>query len=274
MTETVAASFVVFETSPDTSALDEALAKAQGEITNAAKDKTNPHFNSKYADLAAVFEACRGPLSKNGVSVSQWPIASTDGKLHLVTRLAHKGQWIKGVFAVPVQKSDPQGYVSATTYARRAALSAAVGIAPDEDDDGNAATGKGKDDRKPAPAAGPKPAPAPTGTGRPAPQPTGPAPAPQTGVTNLTAKSAELKSVEEVAKPGKDTFWRITFHVENSPLVLSTFDTHLADAASALLDGGDGEPVIVSVDYAVKVTNDKTFRNLVGFKLPDASKAA
>jgi len=48
-----------------------------------------------------------------------------------------------GKLHVPAAKQDPQGYGSALTYARRYALMAACGIAP-EDDDGNAAT-KGQD---------------------------------------------------------------------------------------------------------------------------------
>ena len=34
-----------------------ALCKAQSQMAAAKKDSTNPHFNSKYADLAAIVEA-------------------------------------------------------------------------------------------------------------------------------------------------------------------------------------------------------------------------
>lgn len=128
---------LMFETSPQTGVLDASMAKAQGEIQTAVKDKDNPFFKSKYADLAAVWFACRDALSKNGVSVTQWPIHTKDDRLHIITRLACDGQWIKAEFSVPIGKQDAQGLVSATTYARRAALSAAVGVAPDDDDDGN-----------------------------------------------------------------------------------------------------------------------------------------
>ena len=43
--------------------LADALSKAQAGIRNAAQDKTNPAFKSKYADLASVWEACRTSLS-------------------------------------------------------------------------------------------------------------------------------------------------------------------------------------------------------------------
>ena len=49
------------------------------------------------------------------------------------------GQWLSNTFTMPVSKADAQGVGSAITYARRYALAAMVGVAP-EDDDGNAAT--------------------------------------------------------------------------------------------------------------------------------------
>jgi hypothetical protein len=131
---------MMFTTSDSTAKIDAALAKAQGEIEHAVKDKTNPHFRSKYADLTSVWGACRDALSKNGISVTQWPIHSTDGRLHIMTRLAHAGEWMCAHFSLPVQKQDAHGYASGTTYAKRIALSAAVGVVADEDDDGNAAT--------------------------------------------------------------------------------------------------------------------------------------
>lgn len=117
-----------------------ALAKAQGEIKGAAKDSTNPHFRSKYADLASVWEACRQALTKNGLSVVQIPDVSADG-VFLHTTLAHSsGQWMRGTMPVRPVQDTPQGLGSALTYARRYSLAAMVGVAPDDDDDGNAAS--------------------------------------------------------------------------------------------------------------------------------------
>ena len=48
-----------------------ALSKAQGEITGALKDSSNPFFKSKYADLASCWDACRKQLAANGLSVIQ-----------------------------------------------------------------------------------------------------------------------------------------------------------------------------------------------------------
>ena len=117
-----------------------ALAKAQGEMAYAAKDRENPHFKSSYATLASVWEACRGPLSKHGLSVTQLA-SSEQGFAAVTTILMHSsGQWVQSETRVPTTKNDAQGVGSAITYARRYALSAIVGIAPDDDDDGNGAS--------------------------------------------------------------------------------------------------------------------------------------
>lgn len=122
-----------------------ALSKAQGQMRAAAKDSTNPHFKSRYADLASVVDAAREPLANNGLAVVQG-VATTEKGVRVSTLLMHaSGQWIKSELDVPAMKLDAQGLGSATTYGRRYGLSAMVGIAPD-DDDGNAATGK---DEKP-----------------------------------------------------------------------------------------------------------------------------
>lgn len=131
-----------FQASETTAKIDAALAKAQGEIEAATKDSINPHFRNKYAGLSSVWDACRAALSKHAISITQWPVHSDDGKVHLVTRLAHDGEWIMGRISVPVSKPDAQGYGSAITYARRYGLSAAVGVVADDDDDGNSATNK------------------------------------------------------------------------------------------------------------------------------------
>jgi hypothetical protein len=130
----------MLKTSETTAKLDAALAKAQGEIEAAAKDAINPHFNKKYADLSSVWAAIRPSLSKHGISVTQWPIHSEDNRLHMVTRLAHDGEYLMAQFSVPVEKQNAHGYGSATTYAKRYCLAAAVGVVADEDDDGNEAT--------------------------------------------------------------------------------------------------------------------------------------
>lgn len=120
-----------------------ALAKAQTTVKNATLNKVNPHFKSKYADLAAIFDAVRKPLADNGLIVTQ-TTEIRDGGFVLVTMLAHSsGQWIKSEYPLPAN-GRPQEIGSALTYARRYSLSAITGIAADEDDDANAAQDSGQ----------------------------------------------------------------------------------------------------------------------------------
>jgi len=128
---------------PTLDLLAPALASAQGELENAAKASQNPHFRSKYADLAEIINTVRPVLSKHGLSFVQSP-SYVDGIVTVETVLLHtSGQWVAGSLAVPVTKQDAQGVGSAITYARRYSLAAIVGIAQ-EDDDGNAAVGPRK----------------------------------------------------------------------------------------------------------------------------------
>ncbi len=120
-----------------------ALAKAQGALEGAVKDKTNPAFRSRYADLAAVVEAIQAVAPPNGLSYVQSPVNAPDGQpsVGIETMLMHSsGEWILfDPFLLPMSKVDAQGGGSAVTYARRYALSSVFGVAP-EDDDGNAAS--------------------------------------------------------------------------------------------------------------------------------------
>jgi hypothetical protein len=118
-----------------------ALALAQGQMTGALKDTTNSFFNSKYADLAACWEACRKPLSDNKLAVIQ-TTAHKDGTIYVVTTLAHaSGQWIRGWVPVRSKDHSAQAEGSGMTYARRYGLTAMVGIAQ-VDDDGESAQGR------------------------------------------------------------------------------------------------------------------------------------
>lgn len=118
-----------------------ALAKAQGEMEHASKDTDNPFFKSRFADLTSVIDASRPFLSKNGLSVNHFTDISEDGMVNLICQLNHSsGQWMRGYYPIRPVKSDPQGYGSALTYAKRYTYSAIVGVAViDEDDDGNSA---------------------------------------------------------------------------------------------------------------------------------------
>jgi hypothetical protein len=121
-----------------------AMAKAFPEIEGASKDKNNPHFKSKYADLSAVVEAIKPALTKHGLFFVQ-QTHEQEGGVCVETVVCHSsGESMPlGKLFVPASKQDAQGYGSALTYARRYSLMTAFGVCP-EDDDGNAAS-------KPAP---------------------------------------------------------------------------------------------------------------------------
>lgn len=142
---------MTIETSEQLGDLATALAKAQGAIRPAVKDSANPHFKSRYADLAGVMDACRDALSANGLAITQWPGECSDGRMAMTTMIIHaSGQWMRETLTIPLSKVDAQGYGSATTYARRYALAAAVGIVQDDDDGNAAANPKGAANDAPA----------------------------------------------------------------------------------------------------------------------------
>ncbi|MGL4679921.1 MAG: ERF family protein [Plesiomonas shigelloides] len=125
-------------TSEQINDISTALVAIQAEIENASKNAANPHFRSKYADLAEVLNTVRPVFAKHGVAVVQSP-SYCDGQVAVTTTLMHtSGQWIMGTISAPISKADAQGVGSAITYCRRYSLAAFAGIAQ-EDDDGNAA---------------------------------------------------------------------------------------------------------------------------------------
>ncbi|MBQ2263243.1 MAG: ERF family protein [Loktanella sp.] len=121
------------------STIGAALAAAQMQMGRALKSANNPHFKSKYADLASVMEACMPALNNAGIAVIQ-PTTDEEAGRYVETILIHgaSGETLKCRVPLIVGKNDMQGYGSAVTYARRYGLMSMAGIAP-EDDDGNAA---------------------------------------------------------------------------------------------------------------------------------------
>lgn len=119
-------------------ALAKALAFAQGKFESAKKEAINPHFKTRYADLNSILDVCRKPLSDNGLALIQTTRVPENGDLLAVcveTTLMHEsGEWISGDLFLPVVKADPQSYGATLTYARRYALQAMLGIAPEDDD--------------------------------------------------------------------------------------------------------------------------------------------
>ena len=120
-----------------------ALSKAQGEFQNAKRDKENPFYHSKYADLTSLWDICRPVLSKNGLSVAQGPSVN-ESHVTINTLLMHNsGEWIESELILNADKPNPQSVGSAITYGCRYSLAAMLGLVADDDDDGNEAS-KGK----------------------------------------------------------------------------------------------------------------------------------
>ncbi len=117
-------------------------------MKTAEKSSQNPFFHSTYADLASVWEACRKPLSDNGLSVTQ--LISKDGEKQILeTVLFHSsGQYISSTLVLTPKDDTPQAIGSSITYARRYSLAAIVGVSSDDDDDGEAAEGRTAPDKR------------------------------------------------------------------------------------------------------------------------------
>ncbi len=131
-----------------------ALVKAQSQIEPPRKESTNTYRGWKYADLTAVWEACRKPLQDNGLAVVQTArvpefhprtIHAKEGDetvfdapgVILETTLMHtSGEWITGELYMPATDATLERHGAAVGYARRIALLALLGIAPVDDDEG------------------------------------------------------------------------------------------------------------------------------------------
>ena len=115
-------------------ALAKAIALSQLHVENALKSSTNPHFKSKYADLAEILNTVRPVFSANGIAIVQTPTFES-GVASVETMLCHEsGEFISSVCSSPVSKQDAQGIGSAITYLRRYSLAAMCGIAQEDDD--------------------------------------------------------------------------------------------------------------------------------------------
>ena len=129
------------KSSKSTTTIGPAFLKAQIAIESAVKGKVNEFFDSKYADLASVIQAVKGPLNDNGIFFTQ-PVYQDEQGVYVQTVLQHaeSGERFWSETPVMVAKpNNPQAMVSGVTYAKRCGLSAITGL-PTADDDGNAAT--------------------------------------------------------------------------------------------------------------------------------------
>jgi hypothetical protein len=125
----------------------------------AAENSVNPHFKSKYADLASCWDAVRPHLK--GLSITQ-SVASSGKTVEITTLLIHSsGEWLSSTLGLEARDPSPQATGSAITYGRRYGFCAALGISSG-DDDGEAAqpSRPAPTNRPTAPTVQPQPLPA------------------------------------------------------------------------------------------------------------------
>ena len=124
---------------PSLGKIASALAKAQGEMNAPPKNKTNPFFHSKYADLSDCIESSKKILAKYGLAVSQC-LKGEVMSPYLQTLLIHdSGEFLESIYWLK-KNDNPQKFGSEITYARRYSYCAIIGISADDDDDGNGAS--------------------------------------------------------------------------------------------------------------------------------------
>lgn len=115
-----------------------ALVRAQAEMKNAAFNRINPHFKSKYADLAALREATLPALNANGLAITQLLRVHEGIGFCVHTQVIHESGLSLDAF-FPIAQGTPQQMGSAITYGRRYSWASICGVASDDDDDANEA---------------------------------------------------------------------------------------------------------------------------------------
>jgi hypothetical protein len=164
-----------------------ALIAAKQDFGKLLKNKVNPHFKSRYADLSAVCNSVDEALAKHGLTYVQ-PFEMEGGAMFIVTKLLHTGgEEMVSKYPVPVG-GKPQELGSAITYGRRFSLCSLLGIAADEDDDANEAQS--------APHEAPKP---------PAPRPL-----PLASRPSVPTWRGKILKVDEIKSKDGKVAWKIT----------------------------------------------------------------
>lgn len=157
-----------------------AFIEAQKHFRTAEKNKANPFFKSKYADLASYIEASSEGLSNFGLAIMQdqavayhqapnpayrenWaPVTDKDkegrqpspniyiAEISVNTILLHtSGQWVKPEsLMIITSEADAQGIGKSITYGRRYQLASLLGMASEENDGNTKAQETVSDDVK------------------------------------------------------------------------------------------------------------------------------
>ena len=129
----------MINTSENLGEISPALVEFQKVVTDPKKDTSG--YGYKYATLDQVLAIARPALTDNGLSVSQHLTSSLEGQiLSVTTRLQHaSGEFMESTISLRFEDakgmSRAQSVGSASTYMRRYAMQAVLGITAEEDDD-------------------------------------------------------------------------------------------------------------------------------------------
>lgn len=118
-----------------------ALVAFQSKLHTLGKDSSG--YGYKYISLDAVWTGIRDNLAAAGLSVVQMgatPPVEMLPAVALTTRIMHiSGEWLEDTMVMPVPQvgkaNEAQNFGAALSYARRYALTSALGIVADEDTD-------------------------------------------------------------------------------------------------------------------------------------------
>ena len=144
-------------TSDTTLEITKALIAFQNEDVIIEMTRTNPFFNSKYADLGDIKKAIKNPLARHGLAITQFPTSSCENGIPMVgvtARLIHdSGEWMEETALIPLdnQRADGTGDEGnkkkgaspaqkagiAITYLRRYAINSILNLFAEDDNDGN-----------------------------------------------------------------------------------------------------------------------------------------
>uniref|UniRef100_A0AAU6PXK7 Recombinase n=1 Tax=Escherichia phage ETEP102 TaxID=3117680 RepID=A0AAU6PXK7_9CAUD len=123
-------------TSEKFSTVSSALIAAKKQFAIAKKSGYNTHLKSHYSNLTDVLEAIEPALKEHDLMVIQSNLdTSTEKVMHIETLILHSsGEWLSFQYNMPIEKISAQAYGSTTSYGRRYALCAALGITQSDDD--------------------------------------------------------------------------------------------------------------------------------------------
>lgn len=122
------------------SELLEAILAVQKEAPTLPKDKTNPHYGSRYTPLDTIVEQVGPILNKHGLVWLTLPSGTHDEPtLKYQLTYAATAEAIEGEMPLLLDKESAQAMGSALTYMRRYSLCAVLNLVADDDDDGQAA---------------------------------------------------------------------------------------------------------------------------------------